>query len=364
MNDTQHMRAIVQNEYGSTEKLSLGETERPVPADGEVLVRVAAAGVDPGVWHLMTGLPYLVRLAGYGLRRPKTPVPGSDIAGRIEAVGRSVDALLPGDEVFGVASGAFAEYALSTPDRLAAKPANVSFEEAAVVPTSGLAALQGLRDAGGLRPGQRVLIVGATGGVGTFAVQLAKALGAEVTGVGSTGKLEMLRSIGADHVVDYTREDFAASGERYDLILDIAGNRSLAHLRRALSPRGTLVIVGGEAGGRWIGGTDRQLRTLLASPFTAQTLRPLFSAPRKADLEFLRQALTSGSLRPWIDRTYPLEAAADAVRHIAEGHSRGKTALSLDPSPSEHPGTLGREEADREPVASLVGSAPRKGGLE
>src|SRR6266581_1052498 len=231
------MKAIVQDTYGSPDVLELRDIDKPVVGDDEVLVRVHAAGVDQGVWHLMAGMPYLLRLAGFGLRAPKNPVRGSDVAGRVEAVGENVTRFQPGDEVFGTCDGSFAEYASARADRLAPKPANLSFEQAAAVPTSGLAALQAVRDQGKVRPGQRVLIIGAGGGVGTFAVQIAKAGGAEVTGVSSASKTELVRSIGADHVIDYTREDFADGRNRYDVILDIAGNRSLSELRRALTPR-------------------------------------------------------------------------------------------------------------------------------
>ncbi len=242
------MQAIVQHAYGPPDVLRLEDVEPPVIGDDEVLVRVHAAGVDPGVWHLMTGLPYLVRVMGYGLRAPKTRVRGTDVAGRIDAVGEKVTQVRVGDEVFGVCEGSFAEFARAKADKVAPKPASLSFEQAAAVPVSGLTALQGLRDQGEVQPGQQVLIVGASGGVGTFAVQLATAFGAEVTGVCSTGKVDLVRSIGASHVIDYTRDDFARPGRRYDVILDTGGNRPLRDLRRALAPRGTLVIVGGEGG--------------------------------------------------------------------------------------------------------------------
>ena len=266
------MKAIVRDEYGSPDVLELRDIDIPEIADDEVLVRVHAAGVGRDVWHVMTGLPYPIRLAGYGLRAPKNPVIGSDVAGVVEAVGKDVTRFQPGDEVFGIGKGSFAEYARAREDKLAPKPANLTFEQAAVVAISGLTALQALRDHGQVAPGQEVLIIGASGGVGTFAVQIAKAFGAHVTGVCSTTKVEMVRSIGADHVIDYTREDFAEGERRYDLILDIGGNSSLARLRRALTPEGTLVIVGGEGGGRWLGGTDRQLRATMLSPFVGQKL--------------------------------------------------------------------------------------------
>jgi NADPH:quinone reductase-like Zn-dependent oxidoreductase len=269
------MKAIVQDEYGSPDVLELEDIDKPVVKDNEVLVRVDAAGVDPGVWHLMAGLPYVIRIMGFGFRAPKTRVLGTDVAGRVEAVGRDVTEFQPGDEVFGSCDGSFAEYATAREDRIVPKPANLTMEQAAAVPASALTALQGLRDQGQIQPGQKVLIIGASGGVGTYAVQLAKAFGAEVTGVCSTTKVDMVRSIGADHVIDYTRDDFAKGAQLYDLILDTAGNRSLSHLRRALTPQGTLVIVGAETGGRWLGGSDRQIRALMLSPFVSPEPSPV-----------------------------------------------------------------------------------------
>ena len=293
-------------------------------------MRVHAAGVDPGVWHLMTGLPYLVRIMGFGLRRPKVRVRGRDVAGRVEAVGSNVTRFQPGDDVFGVCDGSFAEFAAAKEDDLAPKPANLSFEQAATVPISGITALQGIRDKGRVKPGQKVLIIGAAGGVGSFAVQLSKAFGAEVTGVCSTTKLDLVRSIGADHVIDYTRDDFAEGAQRYDVILDIAGNRSLSHLRRALTPRGTLVIVGGEGGGRWLGGFDRQIfRAPLLSLFLRQKLQPLVSKERQEDLQTLKELIEAGQVTPLIDRTYSLSEAPDAVRYLAEGHARVKVVITV-----------------------------------
>ena len=323
------MKAIVQDEYGSPEVLRVGEIDRPKVGDGEVLIRVQAAGVDPGVWHLMTGLPYLVRILGYGLRAPKTRVPGNDFSGRVETVGKEVTQFQPGDEVFGLCKGCFAEYACAREDKIVPRPSNLTFEQAAAVPTSALTALQALRDKGEVAAGQRVLIIGASGGVGSFAVQLAKVFGAEVTGVCSTPKMELVRSIGADHVVDYTREDIAQTGERYDVILDTAGNRSLAHLRRALTRKGTLVIVGGEEGGRWLAGADRQLRAALLSQLVSQSLRPFMAVGRQEDLVLLKELIESGEIEPVIDRTYPLAEAPEAIRYLAEGHARGKIVLSV-----------------------------------
>jgi NADPH:quinone reductase-like Zn-dependent oxidoreductase len=322
------MRAILQDRYGPAEVLQLGRVERPVPKDDEVLVRVHAAGVDPGVWHLMTGLPYPIRL-GYGLGKPKTRVRGQDVAGQVAAVGAKVTRFRPGDELFGTGNGSFAEYACVREDRAAPKPANLSFEQAAAVPISAQTALQGLRDAGKVRAGQRVLVIGAAGGVGSFAVQLAKAFGAEVTGVCSTTKTELVRSIGADEVIDYTREDFAATGRRWDLILDTAGNRPLSQLRRALAATGTLVIIGGEGGGRWLGGLDRGLRAVLLSPFVRQRLRVPIARDRAADLEVLRELIEAGKVTPVIGRTYPLPEVPEAIRQLEQGHARGKFVVTV-----------------------------------
>lgn len=323
------MKAIVQDVYGSADVLALGEIDKPALGDRDVLVRVHAAGVDPGVWHLMTGLPYLVRIAGFGLPKPKTRVPGSDVAGRVEAVGSAVRQFKPGDEVFGIGDGAFAEYACAREDRLVAKPANLSFVQAAAIPTSALTALQGLRDVAKVGTGQHVLVIGAAGGVGSFAVQIAKALGAQVTGVCSTTKADLVRLLGADHIIDYTQQDFADGRRRYDVILDTAGNRALSQLRRALTPRGTLVIVGGEGGGRWLGGTDRQLRALLLSLFVRQKLGSFISMPRGDDLRFVKQLVEAGKLAPVIDRTYPLAAAPEAIQYWRQGHTRGKIVVAV-----------------------------------
>jgi NADPH:quinone reductase-like Zn-dependent oxidoreductase len=323
------MKAIVQDTYGPTDVLELRDIDKPEIADNEVLVRVHAAGVDRGVWHVMTGLPFPIRLAGYGLRVPKTPVPGMDVAGVVEAVGKDVTRFQPGDAVFGVGKGAFAEYARAPQDKLAPRPANLTFEQAAVVAISGLPALQGLRDHGKVRPGQKVLIIGASGGVGTYAVQLAKAFGANVTGVCNTTKVDMVRSLGADHVIDYTRDDFAKGEQRYDVILDIGGNSSLSRLRRALAPRGTLVIVGGETGGRWLGGNDRQLRALLLSRFVGQKLTTFISKENHEDLLVLKELIEAGKVTPVIDRTYPLTDVPQAIRYVEQGHARGKVVITV-----------------------------------
>ncbi|MDH3226345.1 MAG: NAD(P)-dependent alcohol dehydrogenase [Thermoleophilia bacterium] len=323
------MKAIVQYAYGSPEVLELKDVDAPVVGDDDVLVRVHAAGMDPGVWHVMTGKPYLVRIMGYGLRAPKAHVLGGDVAGHVEAVGKSVTQFHEGDEVFGTCRGSFAEYACAAQDKFAPKPANLTSEQAAAVPGSALTALQGLRDKGEVRAGQKVLIIGAAGGVGTFAVQIAKAFGVEVTGVCSTTKLDLVRSIGADHVIDYTRNGFAQRGRRYDLILDTAGNRPLSHLRRALAPRGTLVLVGGEGGGRWLGGADRWIRALALSPFVRQRLRMFIAEPRKDDLLVLKELIEAGKLTPVIDSTYTLSEVPEAIRYLEEGHARGKTVITV-----------------------------------
>ena len=278
------MKAIVRDTYGSPDVLELRDIDKPEIGDEEVHLRVHAAGLDRGVWHVMAGLPYPIRLAGYGLRAPKNPVIGSDVAGIVETVGKNVSRFQPGDEVFGIGKGSFAEYVCAREDKLAPKPANLTFEQAAVLAVSGLPALQALRDHGRVGPGQKVLVIGASGGVGTYAVQLAKAFGAHVTGVCSTTKVDMVRSIGADQVIDYTREDFAEGDQRYDLILDIGGNSTLSRLRRALTPRGTLVITGGETDGRWLGGTDRQIRALMLSPFVSQKLATFVSSENHEDM--------------------------------------------------------------------------------
>jgi NADPH:quinone reductase-like Zn-dependent oxidoreductase len=323
------MQAIVQDTYGSADVLELRDVDRPAIADDEVLVRVQAAGVDRGVSHLMAGLPYPVRLAGYGLRAPKNGVPGMDLAGVVEAVGNDVTRFRPGDEVFGIGKGTFAEYARAPENKLAPRPANLTFEQAAALAISGLTALQALRDKGKVRSGQRVLVIGASGGVGSYAVQIAKAYGAEVTAVCSTSKTDFVRSLGADHVVDYTREDFADGEHSYDLILDIGGNSSLSRLRRALTPRGTLVIVGGETGGKWLGGYDRQLRAPLLSLVVGQTLSTLINSENHEDMLVLKDLVEAGKVTPAIDRTFPLSDAPKAIRYVEEGHARGKVVITV-----------------------------------
>ncbi len=324
------MKAIVQDTYGSADVLRLEDIDKPVVGDDDVLVRVHAAGVNPAVWHLMTGMPYLMRVMGAGLRKPNVHVRGADVAGRVEAVGKSVTKFQPGDEVFGACDGAFAEYASARADKFVRMPTNLTFEQAAAVPDSGCTALRGVRDAGKVKPGQKVLIIGAGGGIGTFAVQIAKAFGAEVTGVCSTTKVDMVQSIGADHAIDYTREEFADGRQHYDVILDIAGRRSLSHLRRALAPTGTLVIIGGEGGGRWFGGTGRNLQALMLSPFVRQNLRaPVYLAARNADLVTLKELIEAGKVTPVIDRTYLLQEVPEAIRYWEAGHARGKVVITV-----------------------------------
>ena len=297
--------------------------------EDDVLVSVRAAGCGPDVWHLMTGLPYLARLA-VGFGRPKVSVRGRDISGTVQAVGSSVEGFNPGDEVMGIAEGSFADLAIARPDKLVPKPARLSFEEAAALPISGLTALQVIRDEGRVQPGQTVLVIGAAGGVGTLAVQIAKAFGAVVTGVCSTSKGELVRSIGADDVIDYPREEFTDGSRRWDLIVDTAGRRPLSQLRRALTPKGTLVVVGGDGGGRWTGGFFRgMLRGPLVSLFVGQRLRGLISKEKKEDLEVLTELIEAGKVRPVIDRTYPLIEAPDAIRYLERGHPRGKVVITV-----------------------------------
>lgn len=323
------MRAMAQHRYGGPDVLQLEQRPLPAVGDDEVLVRVRAAGVDRGVWHLMAGLPYLMRVVGFGLRAPKNQVPGMDLAGTVAAVGKNVTRFRVGEEVFGVGKGSFAEYAVAPEAKLARKPANLGFEQAGVLAISGMTALQGLRDVAKVQGGEKVLILGASGGVGSYAVQIAKALGAEVTGVASASKLELVKSLGADHVIDYTREDITDSGTRYDVILDIGGNRSLSKLRRALKPRGRLVIVGGENGGRLLGGLERLLRAMLLSPFVSQTLTSFISGERQEDLLTLKEMAEAGKITPRIDRAFPLAEAAEAVRYLEQGRARGKLVISV-----------------------------------
>ncbi len=321
------MRAITQDTYGSSETWHLTDIDRPEIDADEVRVRVQAAGLDRGTWHSMTGRPYLMRIMGFGFRAPKNHVPGLAVAGTVEAVGAGVTRFAVGDEVYGVSRGAFAEYAAAREDKLARKPSNLTFEQAAAVPISATTAIQGLR-AGRIEAGQHVLIIGASGGVGTYAVQLAKTFGAEVTGVCSTAKVDLVRSIGADHVIDYSKEEFTDGSNRYDLILDIGGNTRLSSLRRILTPTGTLVIVGGESKGNWTGGFGRSLRAPVLSLFVRQRLTMLVSKEDGPDLEALTELIEAGSVTPMVDRTYPLDQAQDAMRQLEAGLVRGKIVVS------------------------------------
>jgi NADPH:quinone reductase-like Zn-dependent oxidoreductase len=322
------VKAIMRDRYGPPDVLELRKAERPVPGEGRVLVRVAASSVNPADWHYLTGLPYLVRLDG-GLRGPKQHGLGMDLAGTVEEVGPRVTGLRPGDEVFGSGGGAFAEYALARADRLAPKPTGLSFEEAAAVPVAAATALQGLRDKGGLAPGQSVLINGASGGVGTFAVQIAKALGARVTAVCSTRNVEQARALGADEIVDYTREDFTRRGERHDLLLDIVGGRSWSECTRVLAPDARLVVVGGPKRNRVIGPLGHMIRMRAASLRGGRTVRSFIASVERADLETLARMLQSGAVRAVVQRTYPLAEVAEALRYLAEGHAQGKLAVSV-----------------------------------
>lgn len=329
--DAGTMQAVVQDGYGPVEVLHLARVPRPVPGDHEVLLRVHAAGLDRGTWHLMAGKPYLLRLV-FGIRRPRQPVLGRDVAGTVVAVGSAVTRFAVGDDVYGVAPGSFAEYAVAREDKLSRKPVNLTFEEAAVVPISALTAQQALCAVGRVESGQKVLVTGASGGVGSYAVQLAKACGAEVTGVSSTAKLDLVRSLGADHVIDYSREDFADGHHRYDLILDIAGNPALSRLRQALTPTGTLVLVGGEEGNDWTGGTiGRQLRARALSLFVHQRLTSALNKERGSDLERLTDLIEADKVTPSLERAFPLAEAPDAMRHLEAGRARGKLAITVSP---------------------------------
>jgi NADPH:quinone reductase-like Zn-dependent oxidoreductase len=325
------MMAVVQDRYGSTDRLRVERIARPHPAPSEVLLRVHAAGLDRGTWHLMTGRPYMMRLV-LGFRGPKDRVPGRDVAGVVTAVGSAVTRFAVGDRVFGIGRGSFAEYAVVNEDKLAAMPSGLSFEQAAVIPISAGTASQALRDVGRVQAGQHVLVLGASGGVGSYAVQIAKALGAEVTGVSSAAKRDFVRSLGADHVLDYAAQDFADGPQRYDLIIDLGGNPSVRRLRRALTRTGTAVIAGGEEGGNLTGGIGRQLRALAVSAVTRQRLTMFVAKERSADLVALTELLEAGTVVPRVDRTYALDEAADAMRYLSAGSARGKVAISLSPT--------------------------------
>jgi NADPH:quinone reductase-like Zn-dependent oxidoreductase len=321
------MKAFVYHEYGLPDVLELRDIPKPVAADDEVLVRVRATSVNPVEWHEMTGVPYIVRMRG--LRRPKSERLGVDFAGTVEAAGKDVTQFQPGDEVFGARDGAFAEYVCIREERLVLpKPPNVTFEEAAAVPVAAITALQGLRDKGQLQSGQKVLINGASGGVGTFAVQIAKALGAEVTGVCSTRNVEIVRSLGADRVVDYTQEDFTRTGDRYDLLLDIGGNRSWSECKRVLNENATLVVVGGPKTNRWIGPVGRLIGLRLASMIGSRKVTWFIAKLNRPDLIFLGELLEAGKVRPFVERTYELSRLPDALAYLGEGHAQGKVVVT------------------------------------
>ena len=325
------MRAIVQQEFGPAPEtvLRMADIARPTIDDDEILVRVRGASVDRGTWHIMAGLPYPIRLAGFGVRRPTRRNPGRSLAGTVDSVGRDVTGFAPGDDVYGTADDAFAEYAVVKPGRLAAKPGNLTFEQAASVPISGPTALQAVRDQGQVRAGHKVLVIGASGGVGTFALQIAKAFGTEVTAVASTAKVDLVRALGADHVIDYTKDSIAGGDHRYDVILDIGGNRRLSELRRALGPKGRLVIVGGETDGKLIGGFDRGFRAQALSMFVGQKMGGFMASENAKDLDTLRDLLKAGTIAPAIDRTYPLSDVPAAIRRMIDGDARGKLVISI-----------------------------------
>ena len=326
------MKAIVRDTYGSPDVLELTDIDKPEPADDEVLLRVHAASVNPADWHILRGAPYIARIE-FGLRKPKDRVLGCDVAGHIEAVGKKVTMLQPGEEVFGSpfmhGLGAFAEWVCISEDLLAPKPAALSFEQVAAVPLAALTALQGLRDQGRIAPGHKVLIIGASGGVGTFAVQIAKSFDAEVSGVCSTRNVEMVRALGADHVIDYTKEDFTQSGQKYHLVFQLAGTLSPSECRSALTSNGNLVLSSGESEGRWIGPVDRVIKGLVLSPFVSQKMASFTVKPNREDLQLLKQFIEDGTLTPEIDRTYPLAQVPEAIRYLEEGHARGKVVITL-----------------------------------
>jgi NADPH:quinone reductase-like Zn-dependent oxidoreductase len=328
--DAKLMKAIVYRCYGPPDVLKYEDIEKPTPTDNQVLVKVHAASVNPLDWHFMRGTPYLVRMtAGFGA--PENPHLGVDFAGTVEAVGPKVTKFKPGDEVFGGRTGAFAEYVTVREDRaLVLKPANLTFEQAASVPIAGITALQALRDAGRIQPGQKVLINGASGGVGTFAVQIAKSFGAEVTGVCSTKNTPMVRSLGADHVIDYTKEDFTQSGQRYDLIVDNVGSHSLLEYRRVLNPKGIFVMVGGPSEGEWLGAMTTPIKAKLLSPFVSQQFGFFLAELNPKDLTVLRDLLQAGKVTPVIDRRYKLSEVPAAIGYLEEGHARGKVVINME----------------------------------
>ena len=322
------MRAAVYSSYGPPDVVQITDVAKPVPNDDELLIKVHAASVNPYDWHFMRGEPYFFRLR-LGLRKPKIQFFGADVAGRVETVGRNVTQFKPGDAVFGMATGAFAEFVCAAPSKLAAKPDAMTFEQAAAAPIAGLTALQGLRDKGQIQPGQKVLINGASGGVGTFAVQIAKSLGAEVTGVCSTGNVDLVRSLGADHVVDYTREDFTAGGRRYDVLIDVAGSRSFSDCRRVLAPGAPHVIVGGPKTNRLLGPLSHVLKTRLASIGESQQVHFFIANVTTERLLVLRGLLEAGDVAPVVDKTYALSEIGDAFAYLGEGHARGKVVIAV-----------------------------------
>ena len=324
------MKAWTYDRYGSPDALELGEIEKPAVKDNEVLVRIRAAAVNPFDWHLLRGDPYLVRMAK-GLRKPRrTTVAGADMAGIVESVGKDVTRLHPADEVYAEidAGGCFADYVSVPEGLLGRKPANLTFEQAAAVPMAGITALQALRNVGKVQPGQKVVVNGAGGGIGTFAVQIAKAFGAEVTGVCSTSKVDLVRSLGADHVIDYEQEDFTRRPEKYDLLVDTAGNHSLSDFRRVLTRKGTFAIVGG-GGGRLLGPAGQIIGGMLMSPFVSQRLAPVAGRPNGDDMDCLRELIEAGKVVPVIDRTYPFAEVPEAIRYLEEGHARGKVVIQV-----------------------------------
>jgi NADPH:quinone reductase-like Zn-dependent oxidoreductase len=327
-----HMKAVVYTRFGPPDVLEIRDVKKPAPNDDQVLVKVRAAAVNPLDWHFIRGTPYIMRLMMVGLRKPKDPRVGVDYAGTVEAVGKNVTQFKPGDAVFGNRSGAFAEYVCARSDRaIVLKPANLTFEQAAGIPVAALTALQGLRDKGKVEPGQKVLINGASGGVGTFAVQIAKSFGADVTGVCSTRNLDLVRSIGADHVIDYTKEDFSKGAERYDVILDNVGTQPLSGFRRVLKPKGICVLIGGGGPneGKWVGPMSRPIKAMLISPFISQKIGMMMAQGNKDDLNILADLMQSGKVTPVIDRTYPLSEIREAIRYLEAGHARGKVIITV-----------------------------------
>lgn len=324
------MHAIVQREYGSPDTLRFEEVDKPEAGDDQVLIRAHATSANPYDWHFMRGMPYVMRLAGSGVRKPKHSILGYDLAGEVEAVGKDVTRFKPGDEVYAQAGmGSFAEYVAVPEEFVSPKPVNLSYEQAATVPLAGVTALQGVRDAGKLQPGQKILIIGASGGVGTFAVQIAKVLGANVTGVCSTRNVALVRSIGADHVIDYTKEDFARGVQKYDVIFQVAGETSPSACRRALTPNGRLVMSSGDSKGRWIGPVDRIVKATVQSPFVSQKLITFVAKRSREDLEHLTELIEDGRVTPVIDRSYPLAGIPEAIRYVETGHARGKVVITV-----------------------------------